>query len=469
MLHPRSSRERERARRVSDSAATRTAPTGAALDEGDKPSEDGPSDPSAQRVAELEEALATALDEQNAMKEELAKLREHGQVYRETIEEYRRTLTSTYVQTTSGALQPDPRPASARSNSYGDESTPRKSMNPPREDFSEQNDHLRNKVAQLQEQLMTQEATYQSLLEHRRPRAEAEWNELTARLHSTEKESAERLQQLLSLKTAFSSLTRLESQVTDSELSETFSQLSNRIREWIVSNYRRAKMNFDSLPQDTVQVLQATLPSYKAIDSTNRLALFQAVVSNTLMHIFEESLFVGLPDAGPTASFKQMVNLIENTPGYQFWRHATIRCLRESDAKLIVKEERVRQIDRLAFEILHHLHAITSVVLPSEARSALENILNTTAELQDTLLLQKARYRVDFAREQNGVNPSFDDERMEPINELDEYVDDDGDVLVDRVFAFCVFPCLEKFGDEYGEHTEVSNVLVRARVCCSVG
>lgn len=455
---------------MSDSAATRTEATVAALNEGDGPNDDGPSDPGAQRIAELEQALATALEEQNTMREELAKLREHGQVYRETIEEYRRTLASTYVQSPPGAFPPDPRPASALSNSHDDQSTPRRSINPPREDLAEQNDHLRTKVVQLQDQLMTQDAMYQSLLEHRRSRAESDWDELTARLHSTEKESGERLQQLLSLKTAFSSFTRVESQVADSELSETFSQLSNRVREWVISNYRRAKINLNDLPQDTTEILQDTFPSYKTIDPANRLALFQAIVSAALMHVFDEVLFFGLPEIGPLASLRQIATIIQNTgAGYQNWRHCTIRSLQESDAIHTTKEEKARQIDRLAFEISRHLHAITSVALSSEARLALDSILSATVELQNTLLLQKARYKVDFSREQNGVKPSFDDQRMEPINELDEYVDDQGDVVVDRVVAFCVFPCLEKFGDEYGEHTEVSNVLVRARVCCSIG
>jgi hypothetical protein len=471
MLHPRSSKERDRARRVSESGATRSEVTVAVLNEEGEPSDNGPSDPGAQRIAELETALATAVEEQNTMKEELAKLREHGQVYRETIEEYRRTLAGTYqLQSPPGAFLPDPRPASARSNSYDDESGPRRSMNPPREDLVEQNDHLCTKVAQLQDQLMTQEATYQSLLEHRRSRAEAEWDELTARLHLTEKESGERLQQLLSLKSAFSSLTRVESQVTDNELSEAFSQLSNRVREWVISNYRRAKLNFSNLPQDTADVLETTFPSYSTIDPANRLALFQAVVSTTLMHVFEESLFVGLPQTGPLATLRQIATIIRNTgTGYENWRHATIRSLQESDAARTIKEEKTLQIDRLASEILHHLHAITSTTLPPEAQSALNGILIAAVDLQNSLLLQKARYRVDFSHERSGFKPGFDDDRMEPINELDGYVDDDGDVVVDRIFAFCVFPCLEKFGDEYGEHTEVSNVLVKARVYCSVG
>ncbi|KAF2447267.1 hypothetical protein P171DRAFT_248850 [Karstenula rhodostoma CBS 690.94] len=470
MLHPRSSKERERARRVSDGAATRTEATVAALNEGNGPSDEGPSDPAAQRVAELEQALATALEEQNTMKEELAKLREHGQVYRESIEEYRQTLASTYtLQSPPGAFHPNPRPVSARSNSYDDESAPRRSMILPREDLAEQNDHLRTKVAQLQDQLMTQEATYHSLLEHRRSRAEAEWDELTARLHATEKESSERLQQLLSLKSAFSSLTRVESQVTDNELSEAFSQLSNRVREWVISNYRRAKLNFSDIPQDTAEVLQATFPSYMTIDAANRLALFQAIVSHTLMHIFEEALFVGLPKTGPVATLRQIATLFQNTAGYQDWRHATIRSLQESDVTHVINGEKAQQIDRMASGILQHLHAITSTTLPPEARTTLVSILRATVEVQNALLLQKAQYRVDFPKAQSGIKPSLDDNRMEPINELDGYVDDDGDVVVDRVFAFCVFPCLEKFGDEYGEHTDVSNVLVKAKVCCSIG
>jgi hypothetical protein len=59
---------------------------------------------------------------------------------------------------------------------------------------------------------------------------------------------------------------------------------------------------------------------------------------------------------------------------------------------------------------------------------------------------------------------------MESVNDLDNMVDDDGDVdPSDRQFLFCVFPCLEKFGDEWGENSQVSNVLLKARVCCGVG
>jgi hypothetical protein len=57
---------------------------------------------------------------------------------------------------------------------------------------------------------------------------------------------------------------------------------------------------------------------------------------------------------------------------------------------------------------------------------------------------------------------------MEIINDVDD-MDDDGDTRIERIFSFCVFPCLEKFGDEFGEKVDVRNVLLKAKVCCGVG
>ncbi|KAF1978028.1 hypothetical protein BU23DRAFT_525671 [Bimuria novae-zelandiae CBS 107.79] len=430
MLHPRASKERERARRVSNSATVRDERVAASLDE-ERPSEDGASDrEAAHRVAELEQALAAALEEQKTMKEELAKLREHGTVYRETIEAYRRQLAGSYqLQSPPGAFHSDSRPASARSNSYESDTVPRPSSSRSRADLEGQNEDLRARVIQLQDQLMTQEVTHQSMLEQRRAEGQNEWDELRARLHATEKESQERLQQLLSLKSAFSSLTRVEPQVTDSELSETFSQLSNRVREWVISNFR-----------------------------------------SKMMRIFHEPIQVGLPETGPLASLRDIAATIRTTGDeYQNWRHTTIRSLSKSEARFKIVEGRKLQVHQLATDVLHHLITITFANLPVEAHSALETILDAAADFHTTLQLQKAQYSVQFPRNQLDVELSFDGNRMEPINELDDYADEEGDMIVDRTFSFCVFPGLEKWGDEFGDHTEVSNVLVKARVCCSIG
>ncbi|KAJ4297873.1 hypothetical protein N0V90_005772 [Kalmusia sp. IMI 367209] len=472
MLHPRSSKERDRGRAASPCREEDGETTTHSLDEG-RSSQDGITDHgAAKRIADLERSLATAREEQNTMREELAKLREHGLVYRETIEDYRRQLAGTYqqIQSPPGAFFPDSRPESARSNSYDGELTPRRSLNQPRNELVGQNDDLRAKIAQLHDQLMTQEATYQSLFEQGKLRNEVEWEELTARLHATEKESQERLQQLLSLKSSISSLTRIESQVTDSELSETLSQLGNRVREWTVSNFRRTKLDLSNVPLATAKELTAVSPTYEQVGPSDRLALFQALVANAMMRIFNEPIIVGLPQTGPLAPLRHVATVIYGSGAeYRSWRHATIRSLQKCEAKYSLQEEKEKQMHRLAADVIHHLFVLTSATLPIDAQSALESILNATADFQNTLLLQKAQYKMQFFRKQGNAETGFDDNRMESINELDEFVDEEGDTVVHRAFSFCIFPCLEKFGDEYGNHAEVSNVLVKARVCCSVG
>lgn len=445
-------------------------------DDGDEEADPGPEvitdTKAADKIAELEQTLVVSREEQNALREELAKAREHGLVYKGTIEDYRRQLAVRYqTQSPPGAFHPNSRPTSRRSNSismdYEQEVDPRRSLTFQREDLVEQNYDLRSKLAQLQDQLMSQEALYQSRIEQARSRSETEWNELTSRLHIAEKESQERLQQLLSLKSSISSLTRMDSQVTDSELSEGLSQLAHRVREFVISNFRRTKLELSSIPTETVRALEAISPVYKTIDPTDRLALYQALISSAMMHIFREPIIVGLPETGPLAPIRQLAAYIHNTGAdFREWRRTTIRSLEKSEAKHTLHQEKVKLVHRLSSEVGHQLFTLTSINLTQNAQSTLMGMLNATADFQHTLLLQKAQYRLHFFNGQEGH--LFDEGRMESVNDLDGGLDEDGDV-VQRRFAFCVFPCLEKFGDEYGENTEVRNVLLKARVCCGVG
>jgi hypothetical protein len=96
-------------------------------------------------------------------------------------------------------------------------------------------------------------------------------------------------------------------------------------------------------------------------------------------------------------------------------------------------------------------------------------ILGAAADLQRRLALQKARYQVLFFRGKDRVDLAFDEHRMESINDLDNNTDDDTTMAGSNQFLFCVFPCLQKFGDERGENMGVRNVLLKARVCCGVG
>ena len=481
MLHHRTSKENDRKKESTSNTAPVKGKTVQVEDADADQVRDGMSGEdmadtrAVDRIAELERALSVAREEQSVMREELAKLREHGLVYRETIEDHRRQLASAYnhPQSPPGAFHSRSRPTSAGSVTtpmdYEQETSPRRfSNNYRREDPSEQNHDLRSRVAQLQDQLVSQEVHFQARMDQMRSHDEAGWNELTSRLHATEKESQERLQQLLSLKSSISSLTRMDTQTTDGELTETLAQLANRVREWVVSNFRRTKFDLSAVPPETAKALAAILPNYRKVDASNRLALYQALISSSMMHIFRESIVVGLPETGPLSSIRQLAAYMHGAGAdFQEWRRTTVRSLGKSDAQKILQQERERLTHRLCSEIIHQLFTLTSVNLTPAAQTTLESILQGAVALQNTLLLQKAQYRILFYRNEEGHEIAFDDQKMEVINDIDSSSEDD--MVVERKFSFCVFPCLEKSGDEYGEHANVRNVLLKASVCCHAG
>ncbi|KAF2027543.1 hypothetical protein EK21DRAFT_71736, partial [Setomelanomma holmii] len=380
------------------------------------------------RVADLERALVFAKEEQESLREELARLRESQGSDRVAIDTdpQQRSQQGDDEQNSDveeGSEGPPERRHSLKELVTLDEGT---SLERPAQ-MIQQIHGLQIQVAQLQDQLVAQEFNYGNSLEHASSHSNAEWNDLRSRLHATEKESQERLQQLFSLKSSISSLTRSDTQATDRELAEAFTQLANRIREW-------------------------------------------ALVANALMHVLGEPVILGLPTVGPLAAIKLFAETIQRTGAeYSDWKRATVRAIEKSDKEGALQQSRGSVLQQVANEITHLLFTLTNVSLAPNGQLALMGIMSAAADLQRTLALQKARYEVLFFHDTDGVNTTFDQHRMDPINDLDEDVDDDTKMASSNQFMFCVFPCLQKFGDERGENLEVSNVLLKARVCCGVG
>jgi hypothetical protein len=411
----------------------------------------------ADRVVELERALSLAREEQNALREALEESRQHRHERHSQISVDAPGAATATADEQRRADKDVDRWSDTRSSPESLETLTPSAHAPSSHSHDEilrQNHDLRYKLANLQDQIPTHTDT--------------EWNDLRSRLHTTEKESQERLHQLLSLKSSISSLTRSDAQATDSELADAFNQLANRIREWVLSNFRRTKLDIADLPPGTIATLRSLTPSYESIERTDRLALYQALVSNALMQIFDEPVVLGLPDTGLRAF---ATNMQDDGVEYREWRRATIRVLeaREGTGSAL-GPGRNEALHRIAREIAQLLFTLTGVEVTQSAQAALMGVLRTAADLQRMLALQKARYQVRFFRDADtGGRLNFDERRMESVNDLDNMVDDGEVGSLNRRFIFCVFPCLEKFGDERGENTQVSNVLLKARVCCGVG
>jgi len=429
----------------------------------------------AEKVAELERALSLAREEQNALREALEESRRHRHENRQTPGDSRQehgqssedahqapqTVTTIDLNMHDENLEhwSDSRssPKSVDTADY------RPSSSHSHDDLLRQNYNLRSKLAHLQDQLSSQDTARHPNTTRALSYDDLELDVLRSRLHATEKESQSRLAQLLSLKSSISTLTRTDAQATDAELVDAFKQLANRIREWVISNFRKTRLDVENLPVETVRRLRCLAPAYECIESTDRLALYQAVVSSAMMQIFEEPLVLGLPNSGPSGAVRVFAeNMRDTGTAYRDWRRATLRLLDENEELLCGKND---VLHRMAAEITHFLFTLTSVTLSPHAHSALMGILSAAAELQRMLVLQKARYQVLLF-----CNVGFDERRMESVNDLDSMADDDEEMnSSEHQFLFCVFPCLEKFGDEWGDNIEVSNVLLKARVCCGVG
>ncbi|KAI4944806.1 hypothetical protein J4E91_008493 [Alternaria rosae] len=413
----------------------------------------------AHRIADLERALAIAKEEQNLAREELSKVRQYRAEDQHAMEELRARLAQSGSNTD--------RVPSAGSHDHRREIEAPGTAAQGDGGVLRQNSELRYRLTQLEERLESHGRSHQQNPE--RPQLKQEAGDLRLRLHAAEKESQERLQQLLALKSSISSLTRIDSQITDSELAESFSQLANRVREWTVSNFRRSRLTLDNLPKETEEVLSALNPLYSVnIRSTDKLALYQAIVSNSIMRIFDTPIVFGLPITGPFGTLRPFVEHTRHLgTTYREWVRATVQVLERSEASSDIEIERQASLHRLTGEISHILFTLTSVSLPPSAQSTLTGILKDAVTLQRTLALQKARYQLLFFRCQD-ASMQFDDRTMEAVNDIDPAVEDGADMDVDRRFLFCAFPGLVKWGDEWGEHAETRNVLLKARVCSGV-
>ncbi|KAF3008730.1 hypothetical protein E8E13_009836 [Curvularia kusanoi] len=400
------------------------------------------------RLKNLDKLLATAREETIALRLELDRVKQDAQA---SVEISKYQVIDGHRQTT---------PANNTHYHQTDQQHIGNGMRNREEELENQNYELRSCLAALQDQLEAQNI----LQPPQASRSEEDWNVLTLRLHETEKESHARLQQLLLLKSSISTLTRTDSQVSDSELADMLSQLANKVREWVVSHYRRTKMNLDNLPDSTIQVLQSISANYQKVDSADKLVLYQAIVSKILMRILQAPLCVGMPNHGIFAGLEAFCKVAQ-LHGHEFckWRRSTIRLIERTNSSDIVDSWRDQELSALAGECEAIMRSISSIEFAPSARSALIGIMMLAARLQRILGLQKAVYSFVVFDALHKQDCHIDQTTMEPVNDFEYSIDECNEPDTQRNFMFCVFPGLEKVEDESGA------IVFKAKVCCGVG
>jgi hypothetical protein len=145
--------------------------------------------------------------------------------------------------------------SSQRISQLEEEDSPEEEENPLANDSDEDEDmtesdvrfrneiyDLRNQINELQSEILEQDNIWKLKWERERHERLLERNDMSEELHLAQKETLDRRRQLLELKQSLSMLTHRENQVTDGDLLERMDGLYHRIREWVVSNFRRSQL-----------------------------------------------------------------------------------------------------------------------------------------------------------------------------------------------------------------------------------
>lgn len=185
------------------------------------------------RVAELEKALSLAHAEQKRSLEEIERLRRDEAGYRDAIDGYKRQLDQ---------ARNDPYGGDLLHMDFEREAERQRAWTKQRVDLQSHVCDLQDKVVSLHSEIIDRDARWKLQLDRERAEWTRERNHFAERVHAAEKEALGRRDQLMSLKTNISTMSRMENQLTDSNLVAKMNELYYRTREWALANFRRARL-----------------------------------------------------------------------------------------------------------------------------------------------------------------------------------------------------------------------------------
>ena len=270
-------------------------------------------------------------------------------------------------------------------------------------------------------------------------------------------------QQLAELKKTISTSTRMSSSVTDSTFAQEMGILQHELQNWIVLNFRRAKMDF--APNELCNRLEGTgdfervawlQQVFRVFDPSAKLAFLQCVATVFLMDVFCARLVFGLKEREQwCADLLKAAESMQKALGsqaYDKWRAATVEAVCQS---AVYQDLLQKANEGVAESICHSLYTLTEIDAGEGGKTSLIGIIKRAASLAHLFSFQQAQYQFPLP---NPGTP-FDGETMEDIAE-------DGEELSSSVISCVTFPSIIKNGDECGDNTHLRNVIMKSRVLC---
>ncbi|EGX93642.1 hypothetical protein CCM_05017 [Cordyceps militaris CM01] len=296
------------------------------------------------------------------------------------------------------------------------------------------------------------------------------WEVLRRELMERDEEMRGLRGQVRGLKEFVSTSTRADGQTSDEVFGDGMARLGNGLQNWVISHFRKARLDLPSLDEETTAEISELVPMYEELAKTAKVHLLQSIVSRIFVDMIFDSYFVGLSDS-QTRLFRQMEEVLASLCGptqhepVNQWRAATLTLLRrEAAPQAHLQDDTAVFAEHVVSRTNHVLDRLTGSEGSSARDAALRVLVNNAVELARLLVVQKAVLRVYMPKVQPHQRVLFDPSTMEDVGGLED--DDEDGLGPTREVACVVFPGVVKHGDEHGTQLQYRNMICKAKVVC---
>ncbi|KUJ18283.1 uncharacterized protein LY89DRAFT_583613 [Mollisia scopiformis] len=251
-------------------------------------------------------------------------------------------------------------------------------------------------------------------------------------------------------------------QVSDEIVGEKVRGLGNGLQNWVITNFRRVKINLEKMDDDTKDQLLRLVPTYDILASSSKVHFIQSLVSRILVeHIFS-AYFVGLPQeqAYELTRMEKYLSDFGRNPTMNQWRSATLSIIQKEAPKKL-KSETAAVVEVVMNQVNTIMDSIGDLQHTESRDQSLRSLVNNSIELARLVRVQKADFSIMMPCIEGHQRTMFDPDTMEDIGGEDE------DTLNEREIRCVTFPGVVKAGDENGERSHLRNVVAKIRVLCS--
>lgn len=258
---------------------------------------------------------------------------------------------------------------------------------------------------------------------------------------------------------------RAEGQVTDEVVSERFCALGGALQNWVLRNFRRAKVvDVGRVGGGRRAELEGLCPMWEGLAATAKVHLMQSIVSLLLVKRVFDSYFVGLPEEKERElrGFEEwLASASGSGADVNQWRSSTLGAINKTRSLEHLGARTEEIASSLVKEIMGILEAITDIEPAEQRNAALRTLVVEAIALSRMLRVQKASFKLTMTVVEGHQVNTFQGDSMDDIGGEDE------ETLEGREIMCMTFPGIVKEGDERGQRMQFRNIIAKAKVLCS--